>query len=661
MSPKKAAKKAVVVETSPMDRADLLALTPDALAALSSRGLVKRAQRMLETGLEPQVELAEDGTVIGHFELRNVVCKLLPGKTLAGARCGCGAIGVCYHGIATVLWFQRGDIAPGEDSADKTVENWSPGEFEDKAISTFVKKLGMARARRILAGGLVVKVGFEDGEPVARLPSCTLRFLVPHDLAYARCDCEIGVGCEHIPIAVWAFRQAGDIPPDGPGATVELAATGEIDLAPTKLARDVALDVLWTGVASTPEAAKAQFERARKALGEGNQVWPLALIDELEAAVNQYRARSARYRPATASTLVSSLEARWRSASRSEVALPSSVVLGTTESAETRLSELRLMSLGARAIEEHSYDVYLVDADTANVFVLRVGRRGLAGASTRDIACGQLVTQAGRRRANRQLTLSSSGGGKTAVAGKAGDFSTLKAPLMVSDINAFATAWALRPPALLRPRVLAENVVVLPVEEVCDARWSPGDQALAAEVVLPDQGGTVSLVRRYRAAAEGAIPALAKAFADGGKDITYMTGEVRRTAAGFEIDPLALMTPAGLLVPDLEPSQAFEAELGDLETTQGALSALLDEVLGVMDDGVHRGLLGSPLAWVERLGEASQKLRGHGLAGLAELLKTFAGSVQAVRDGGRSAQPQAADRWLDAYIALSVAREQVRA
>ncbi len=36
-------------------RADLLALTPDALATLANRGLVKRAQKELEKGKVPEI------------------------------------------------------------------------------------------------------------------------------------------------------------------------------------------------------------------------------------------------------------------------------------------------------------------------------------------------------------------------------------------------------------------------------------------------------------------------------------------------------------------------------------------------------------------------------------------------------------------------------
>ena len=57
----------------------------------------------------------------------------------------------------------------------------------------------------------VIAPSDEDPVPTARLPACTVRFLVPRDIAYARCDCAMGTGCEHVVLAAWAFRQAGPL------------------------------------------------------------------------------------------------------------------------------------------------------------------------------------------------------------------------------------------------------------------------------------------------------------------------------------------------------------------------------------------------------------------------------------------------------------------
>ena len=82
-------------------RDDLLALTPDALAALANRGLVKRATKDLDTDAGPTVE-TDGGTVRGRFA-DGVEVELPVGVPLAAAACSCGAPGLCRHRIAVVL------------------------------------------------------------------------------------------------------------------------------------------------------------------------------------------------------------------------------------------------------------------------------------------------------------------------------------------------------------------------------------------------------------------------------------------------------------------------------------------------------------------------------------------------------------------------------
>ena len=84
-----------------MIRADLLALTPDKLAALSNRGLVKRAQKMLEEGQGPTLETLADGTVVARDG--PVETTLPPGVPIEDARCTCNSLTICRHRIAAVL------------------------------------------------------------------------------------------------------------------------------------------------------------------------------------------------------------------------------------------------------------------------------------------------------------------------------------------------------------------------------------------------------------------------------------------------------------------------------------------------------------------------------------------------------------------------------
>ncbi|MER7619537.1 hypothetical protein ABT361_48100, partial [Nonomuraea wenchangensis] len=87
-------------------RTDLLALTTDSLAALTNRGLVKRAAKEAT----PELRLDADGTVHGGFP--GGPDTSLPPGGLDAARCTCGAIGVCRHVIAVILTYQTLPITP---------------------------------------------------------------------------------------------------------------------------------------------------------------------------------------------------------------------------------------------------------------------------------------------------------------------------------------------------------------------------------------------------------------------------------------------------------------------------------------------------------------------------------------------------------------------
>src|SRR5438874_7913945 len=90
-----------------MPRADLLALSADDLAALTNRGLVKRARRELDED-EVKGELSEtpEGDVAVKWS-DGPECQLPADVPLAEAHCSCDTLGLCRHLIRTVLFYQQ--------------------------------------------------------------------------------------------------------------------------------------------------------------------------------------------------------------------------------------------------------------------------------------------------------------------------------------------------------------------------------------------------------------------------------------------------------------------------------------------------------------------------------------------------------------------------
>ena len=230
-----------------MIRHDLLALSDDGLAQLANVGLVKRGRRDVSEGKAPTITVSDDGSVQADFA-DGTVTKLAPGRSLIDATCTCPASGVCRHRVTLVLAYQAQQSAGGgadDDTTEGSIDTnvgtgtaagtsankdagtgttqdagppadvsksaapdndprsppgtatpaaraaWDPAELDADAFSASLSAPLRAELTRLRAARLDVRL--EQGAiPAAHLPMATVRFLVPHVLAYARCDCVAG-------------------------------------------------------------------------------------------------------------------------------------------------------------------------------------------------------------------------------------------------------------------------------------------------------------------------------------------------------------------------------------------------------------------------------------------------------------------------------------
>ena len=659
-----------------MSREDLRTLTPDALAALSNRGLVKRAQKEIEAGRVPVLEELTDGSVVGRFG--DVETKLPQGVSLSDAPCSCGAASICRHKLIVVLVYAGTAPSPAAGAVDA----WSPGSITDDDLERFLGKRAFERARSLLIKGYVAEVrraSRNDSVPTALLPTSSVRFLVPGDLNYAHSDGGERAA-EAVALAVWAFRAADAKDPGATRLELEVSAAaapnaGSSDQLSPALA--LAEELLLEGIVHSRDSMAGQFERARKAMNEAHLIWPALILEDIEQELSSYHARSARYSPAGAAALLCELFARER-AVRRPGALPAARVLGTEDALEAPLNHLRLASLGARVKGDATYrlaEVALADPATATVLVMRkeypldggkpaprpseLGRKPFAPRATLGaIAHGQVVTTSARRAANRLLILGRGRVAQTSVVPSNGDFSSLPEGLRVRDTSQLEQALAARSPSLLRPRVLADAVHVLEIAEVQGVGYAPGDQRLRA-VLRPHAGPSVRLVRTYDAAAPGALGDLANAL--GGKTGAprFVSGSVRRTALGLEIEPLGIVTNR-FHVPDLAEPSDHAPLCVEPEPDEGVsrLTRELGEASSVLDDAVHHGLRRASRSYGDRLSRQVDALRRLGLAELAarfESLRGALGESQASGDAGSEAVLVA--RWADAAIRVRLCQE----
>ena len=691
-------------------RADLLALTEDALVSLTNRGLYKRAAKEVAAGTGPTV--AEDADAVRGTFPDGVVCALPPGG-LEAADCTCGASGACRHLVAVVLAYQA-TASDGPDDA----EEWSPAEFTDEELETLLGKRTYASARRRLATGYLARVHPptpREPVPWVELPNCSVRFLVPHDLAYARSD--VRDTKEAVALAVWAWRAwageageagdrhfavggadggeagsgaaagsgsgsgAGSGPGSGSGsgsdadvqsqagpsdtADVLAVAVGAGTSQPARpdalaSAVDLAADIFLTGVANLAAGFTPRLARVRRDLEAANLRWPVLATEELSDQLAAHADRAARHQQGLVADLLAELVARARVAGSSG-GQPRSRVLGTEEAAEVALRRLRLTALGCRVQavgEDRRALVFLADPAAGVVLTLDgryqsaatgadlVGRR-LAGSTVGVLAGGNVVTETAHRRADRRLRLAVNRVARTTVSQSGGAWGHLPATLLARDLDALAAEFDRLPPRLVRPRVDAEDVRVVEIAEVEHLWYEPGSQRLTA-VVRGAAGGTARIVSEHRSVAPGALDALADALY---REPRYVSATVRRGRGGLVLTPIAVVAQGRVVVPDLASGDGSKDLDDGAAPAPDPLTAAIESAFDLLAELVHRGARHLTQSFGTRLEATAGRLDAAGLGRCATDLRGLNSTL------GPAPGRAAFDAWSDAAIRLITTAE----
>ncbi len=625
-----------------MIRADLLALTPEALVRLANVGLVKRAQKEIDGGILPTLVEEPDGTVVASA--RDGASTRLPrGVPLQSAPCTCGASQVCRHRIAAVLAYQKAKA--GTVAAHDAV--WDPGGISDDALLACCGPALVKRAVTMIERGLVVttRAGARTSHgqviaPTAILPTATVQFLVPDDVAYAKCDCSKGQGCEHVVIAVRAFRS-------GPAGGVYTLGTAEpttpaVDTSPRASILEALDHVAQYGLVAP--GSQAKLGHARGAAEREAWWWIVDGIESLERLADAYQRQSTRFRIEALAREVGELTARLRASASPTSPLPAPWLLGSDHVGETAMEQVRLLALGVRldADEDRRMArIYFADPDTATVLVLdkiwpaeaRFGADlGQLFASSRmsvaDLARGELVTRAARRRANGSLDLGAARGMKSSLLPSSGNWMQLPEPLLVRDLAAHAARRHALPPTCLCPRGLGASVAVVEIARVVDVDLVGDGQSVTG--VVEDAGGNrLVLHTEHRQVSPGAVEATTTALRAGPK---YVAGELVRSGDGWRMDPLAFLTTQ-LLVVDLHRPRAITAVAPNSNERIADVPDAAEQLSAATRDYVGRTLLKgfrttAPIA--ARLAQESERLFAPKLAAL--FTRAANGATAAVLD-----------------------------
>jgi hypothetical protein len=631
-----------------MPRADLLALTPDDLAALTNRGTVKRAQREVEAGdVSGTVTEADDGSVAAAWS-DGVACRLPAGVVLRDGACTCAAPGPCRHLVRTVLAYQRQAARSAPGRAAASAGPWDPGAFTDADLARCFRPAALARIRARFGQGVLVEL-VRAAKPSARfhLQACLVRFLVPGDLRYTHCDCTEPAPCSHVPLAVWAFR----LLEPGRGAGV-VAAGAPAPPAPAALLDDLdaaALAFTEYGASGAASAWVDRLTRLEGACREADLVWPAEILAEWVEQQGRYAAHDARFAPDRVAELVGELLIRCDAVRGDTGALPQLLIRGARSDRAAPLGAARFIGLGCGARPGRrgvKLTVYLQDADSGAVVAVTrdfadppddanqppkpFADLALASAVKRTsfaaLGAGQLLMRGGKRTAGYRLVPTRA---EVSAQPQAFAWEGLRPPALVEDFAELDARLGALPPASLRPRRVAEDFHVLPVAAAEAAHFDAATQTVRA--VLRDAGGRrVRLLHPYTSRGRDGAEALLALLSAAPQTVRYVSGPVGRRAAGLTVAPVCVVwqdgagrkalqpwverRPAGQAVLDLPPAAAHADEpLGEhLRQLQEGLGDLL--VLGLQRaDGA------TARRWRElaRLGEATGLVR---LAGLAAAL-----------------------------------------
>jgi len=606
-------------------REDLLRLSPEALAQSANLGLVKRATKELAGGYRPDLKLNEAATLTATFS-DGIVVIWEAEKSIQQARCSCGSATVCRHRIMAVL-------AYAESSEEAPAPLQSPANVDEETLARLIPPRALALANGLRAEGLVVDIR-HSGEPcpTARLPMATVRFWGGSALEAARCDCVQGSSCEHVALAVWAFREAqADF--NGP---VRLGEAGRQDLDDSPY-RQLIESLLRHGVKRGLAPHRQSLTLAHEAAAKSGTIWLGLLLADFENWLGAYAARSARYDATNGVGLLAELALRL-SAGRQPGQAKAAWGIGVA--AEVELDKLRLMSLGCRIDrdgDQRSARVILADGDTGTRFVLNhvwqvpdngtdeatllANQRLAPGVKLGALATGQLLSQQAKRRANGSLSLAKARTAQNSLLPQSGDWSSLGRPLSferLADLNQEKQA---HPLPQISPRHAAAAFVVLRIAAIETQFYDPNEQTLIA-VIRDSEGAAAVLRRSHQGHTRHALDAMAGALAGQFGPPQHVAGVLSFERGQAHLEPWAFACNR-VVVLDLEPACGMLAKLpvgyagaGETLGFSRALGTLEAELAALL----HHGVTDLGEAWQSRCQSLEGQLRGLSLFVLAQAL-----------------------------------------
>ncbi|MEL6543877.1 MAG: hypothetical protein AAFQ82_04580, partial [Myxococcota bacterium] len=534
------------------------------------------------------------------------------------SECSCGATRSCRHRVATILAYQalqveNSDATSSSPEADAASSDRNssvnaklkPVDVTDEMLRERLSKATFRSALRARDQGYAATVRFAD-PPVVLLPTCTVTFLVPWELAHARCDCVSGGDCEHVAMAIWAVRHCSESSGEQlvsiggePGQAQEDSVVREFHALANELVSGG-----WTGALEGIETRSAPL---RAALDKGRRVWLVDLLDALLAAVGESDDGSAGADALECSRLLA--EVSMRCNARPNPKTPAGHLYGEGVSGTTKLDHVVLRAIGARyrvTGRTGRLSVFFRERGSTDALVLErnwtvddgqvpppgpeIAKRRLVGTPLSLLATSNITTRGAARRPNRVLDVSSNRLQTSVLRGSGQRLET------IDDYSELRDRMSQRAPATLGPRIRAWSVVVIAMGEVESMGYDPGTRTVWG-VIADSHGHTLTLVSEWYPEAPAAPALLARALCEGG--VSYICAEASLRQGRLWLEPLTIGFDAPVAV-DLHP----ECEIPPLPVA--AVPLTRDPLVSVLRD-VEEWLGGVARRGVSHLGPAQRR------------------------------------------------------
>jgi hypothetical protein len=596
-------------------RQDLLSLTIDDLVTLSNRGIVKRSQQELQSG-QLTCELNEDNQ--GNVSVRwsdQVECQLPGDRTLTESTCSCPATTLCRHLIRSVLVYQANHLnSPlggrdindsdsdtpvrakhsGDESCDSGKSDlpnasplplppsthppihpsthlppfphpptspptpWNPADIPDTTLATFFKKPTLTKLKQQFDEGHVVTLT-RGSKAIAHFHTLpfTIRFLVEGDLRYTHCDCTEKAPCNHVPLAIWAFRLLDNHQSSGIVSTRQTAYP-----VPTALLDDIEerlQELALAGVAGVSQGLRDQMHRLEMRCREHRLIWCAEILSELLLECDRHHHRDARFSPENVVRLMGELCIRSDAIRNDTGAVPQLFIRGSQSDQTQTVGSARLIGLGcAVQLRPNSAELtaYCQDIDSGKIVALRRSFPDppdapetakdfsqlaqtpiVKGISFDKLGTGQLLVKVGKRTPSSEFL---PGRAPISFNPQAFQWESLRAPTLVEDFAELGDRLRTLPPASLRPRHLGENLFVCKIAAVEAATFNPIDQTI--EAVLRDRHNTpITLIHPYTHRGRSGAESLLSTLTHHPTTIQFAAGQIHPHPHGLTLTPISLL------------------------------------------------------------------------------------------------------------------------